>query len=419
MKRAYLVINKDTQIASYLTHRSILDIVDEKRTLTSLNLNNMPIVDVARLIIIFYQTDDEGLSFRAEMNALRNLLASAFFNTDSLTVILVNVDDPLTEDLVRSATRDSKLVGDKIEIIHHEGALMFSNVGEYIAGAAVGQQSSSSFKSVYIREADKEEKDRFDNVQGEDGIDTILPALTDMATLYRQRAHVEAISAGRNIREVAPRPEMVEDFTRVGVPKTKTYPIFVVAGEDFTRPERASKYLIDYTRIIGRRVLLVNTDNTVDFLSMLEDSVELPIQNVKVQSTPSAPIAVLNIRFNQLSYMFQFLGNILGIEEIIFNVGEEDYVQMCKFADQLSNNVSKVFIAHFHKKSVENFINKAIPATAIFLTFELFQEDFGLQSYKKELKRCIVGKFPTEEVDVIEFRDLATGARGDESDAED
>lgn len=419
MQRAYLVINKETQIASYLQHRSILDVQTEQRTLTSLNINNMPIVDVERLVIIFYNTDDEGLSFRAEMNALRNLLASAFFNADSMTIILVNIDDPLAEDLVHSATRDSKLTNDKVEIIHHNGTLMFSNVGEYIAGAAIGQQTSSSFKSVYIREADKEEKDRYENTPGEDGIDTILPALTDMATLYRQRAHVEAISAGRNVRETAVRPETVEDFTRTGAPKIKTYPLFVVSGEAFTKPERATRYLVDYTRVVGRRILVINTDTTVDLTPMLEDSTEITLGSIKVQSTPPAPVAVLNIRFNQLSYVFQFLNNILGIAEVIFNVELEDYVQMCKFADQLSNEVSKVYIAHFNKKSVETFISKAIPATAIFLTFELFQEDFGLQSYKKELKRCIVGKFPTEEVDVIEFRDLSTGAKGDEPDAED
>lgn len=419
MQRAYLVINKETQIASYLTHRSILDIQEERRTLTTLNLNNMPIVDVERFVIIFYQTDDEGLSFRAEMNALRNLLSSAFFNADSLTVILVNVEDPLVEDLVHSATRDSKLVGDKVEIIHHTGTLMFSNVGEYIAGAAVGQQSSSSFRSVYIREADKEEKDRFENAQGDGGLDTILPALTDMATLYKQRAHVEAISAGRTVHENATRPEVVDDFSRIDAGTTKTYPLFVVSGENFTGYERATKYLVDYTRVIGRRILVVNTDNTVDLPALLEDCIEIPIGSVKVQSTPASPVAVLQVRFNQLSYVVQFLSNILGIEEIIFNVAIEDYVQMCKFADQMSNDVSKVYIAHFHKRSVENFISKAIPATAIFLTFELFQSDFGLQGYKKELKRCIVGKFPTEEVDVIEFRDLATGAKGDADDAEE
>lgn len=419
MQRAYLVINKDTQIAGYLTHRSILEVIEERRTITDLNINNMPIVDADRMIMIYYKTDDEGLSFRAEMNALRNLLSSAFFNTDSLTVILVNMDDPLTEDLVHSATRDSKLTNDKIEIIHHDGTLMFSNVGEYIAGAAVGQQTSSSFRSVYIREADKEEKDRYDNVAGPDGIDTVLPALTDMSTLYRQRAHVEAISAGRNVREDATRPEVVEEFTRISVSSTKTYPLFVVSGEMFTNYERATKYLVDYTRVIGRRILVVNTNQEVDLVGMLDECLEISLQSIKVQSTPGSPVAILNIRFNQLSYLFQFLGNILGIEEIIFNVAIEDYVQMCRFAKQMSSDVSMVYVAHFHKKSVENFISKNIPATAIFLTFELFQEDFNLQGYKKELKRCIVGKFPTEDVDVIEFRDLSTGAKGDEDNAED
>ena len=143
MQRAFLVINKETQIASYLQHRSILDVIEERRSLTTIDLNNMPIVDTNKLVIIFYSTDDEGLSFRSEMNALRNLLASAFFNTDTLTVILVNFEDPLAEDLVSSAVRDTNLTKDKMEIIHHSGTLMFSDVSRYIAGAAAGQNTRS------------------------------------------------------------------------------------------------------------------------------------------------------------------------------------------------------------------------------------------------------------------------------------
>lgn len=418
MQRAYLVINKETQIASYLTQRSILDVQEERRSLTSLDMNNMPIVDVERLIIIFYKSDDEGLSFRAEMNALRNLLTSAFFNADTMTVILVNIEDPLTEDIVHSATRDSRLTSDKVEIIHHEGTLMFSDVGKYLAGSAIGQQTSSSFKAVYIREADKEEKDRFENVSGNDGIDTILPALTDMATLYKQRAHVEAISAGRVVTEDATRPEVVTEFTRIDVGNTKTYPVFVVSGESFTRFERAVRYLVDYTRIIGRRILVVNTDNTINITEAIGECVELNLEGLKVQSTPLNPVAVLTVRFNQLSYVFQYLSNVLGIEEIILNAAEEDYEQMCRFAKQLSSEVYMVWIAHFHERSVEQFISRNLPATAIFLTFELFHDDFGLQGYKNELKRCIVGKFPTEDVDVVEFRDLSTGAKGEDEDAD-
>ena len=136
MQRAYLVINKDTQIAGYLTQRSILDVVDERRSLTDLDLNNMPIVDVERLIIIFYDLADGGLSFRAEMNALRNLLSSAFFNADTMTAILVNIEDPMTEDIINSAIRDSKLSHGNLEVIHHDGTLMFSDVGNYQIGRA-------------------------------------------------------------------------------------------------------------------------------------------------------------------------------------------------------------------------------------------------------------------------------------------
>lgn len=417
MQRAFLVINKETQIASYLQHRSILDVIEERRSLTTIDLNNMPIVDTNKLVIIFYSTDDEGLSFRSEMNALRNLLASAFFNTDTLTVILVNFEDPLAEDLVSSAVRDTNLTKDKMEIIHHSGTLMFSDVSRYIAGAAAGQNTSSTFKSVYVREADKEEKDRYENQAGEDGLDTILPALTDMAALYKQRAHVEAISAGRVVTESAPRPETVNDFTRVHIASTKTYPLFVVAGEQWTNSENAIKFLVEYSRVVGRRVLVINTDVDIDISKVIGECVEVTVAGIKVSSTPNAPVAYMNVRFNQLGYVVQFLHNVLGIEEIYINTSAEDYLQMCKFARQMSDETSMVYVAHFNEKSVQRFIQQAIPATSLFLTFKLFHENFDLEAYRESLARVVVGKFPVDDVDVIEFRDLATGSKGDDDNA--
>lgn len=419
MQKCFLVSNKETQVANYLTQRSILDVMEEHRSLAELDIMSMPIVDCNKLVIIHYATDDDGLSFRSDMNALRNLLASAFFNADELIVILVGFEDPLAEDLVYSATRDSNLTRDKITILHHNGALMLSDVGRYLAGSAVGQTTTSTFKAVYVREADKEEKDRFDNVAGEDGLDTILPALTDMAALYKQRAHVEAISAGHIISESAPRPERVNDFSRVDVATTKTLPLFVVSGDPWTGSERAVGYLVEYTRVIGRRVLVVNTDPNVDISAFVGECTMLLMTTLKVSSTPATPVAALNVRFNQLGFVAQFLNNILGVEEIIFNVCKEDYLQMCKFARQMSDMVSEVFVSHFNQSAVERFISDALPASALFLTFEVFSAMFDLEKYRSDLKGKVVAKFPVEDVDVIEFRDLATGAKEEEEEDAD
>lgn len=417
MQKIFLVINKDTQVSAYLTHRSIAEITEEHRSLAELDPKTMSIIDADKLVIIHYQSDDNGLSFRSDMNALRNLLSSAFFHVDELVVILVNFEDPLAEDLIFSATRDSNLTRDKIEINHHEGTLMLSDVGHYLAGSAAGQAPSSTFKSVYVREADKEERDRFDNVAGSDGLDSVLPALTDMTTLYRQRAHVEAISAGRVVTESATRPETVNDFSKMEVATTKTLPLFVVSGEQWTGYERAASYLVEYARVIGRRVLVVNTNTELNIAKSVGECVEITTASLKVSSTPSSPVAVLNVRFNQLGYVAQFLNNILGVEEIIFNVALEDYRQMYKFARQMSDEFTAVYVAHFEEASIQRFIRDNTPATSLFLTFEKFNGAFDLESYREDLKGIVVGKFPTEDVDVIEFRDLATGAKGEDEDA--
>lgn len=76
-----------------------------------------------------------------------------------------------------------------------------------------------------------------------------------------------------------------------------------------------------------------------------------------------------------------------------------------------------VYVAHFNEKSVQRFIQQAIPATSLFLTFKLFHENFDLEAYRESLARVVVGKFPVDDVDVIEFRDLATGSKGDDDNA--
>ena len=407
-----MVSNKETNIANYLQHRSILEVTEEHRSLVELNPEKLDIVDVDKFLYIYYPTDDGDLSFRSDMNNLRTLLSSAFFHVSEGIFILVDSSNPLLEDLIYSALRNSALSRERIEIIHHTGSLMLPDVGKYLSGNASGQTTSSSYKDVYIREADKEEKERYVNTVG--GLETVLPVLTDMSALYAQRAGVEAISAGRLVNEPAARPQVVQDFTRVSVSAAKTISSFVISGEDWTDYERAIGYILEYNQTSGRRCLVINLDPAVD-LSMITDKIStLSLLDIKSPVTPEQTVAVVGGRFNQLGYIIQFLQNVHGVEQYIFNVCPVDYLLACQMIQQLSEQVYMVFVAHYNYKSVERYVRQGLKSTALFLSFEHFKTDFDLKRYKSELHGTIVAAFPTEDVDYVEFYNFATGGGSDE-----
>ena len=72
MQKCFAVINKETPIASYLQHRSIIEVTEEHRSLVEITPAKLDIIDVDKLLYVYYSTDDGDLSFRSDMNMLRS-----------------------------------------------------------------------------------------------------------------------------------------------------------------------------------------------------------------------------------------------------------------------------------------------------------------------------------------------------------
>lgn len=409
MQTAFLVVTKETGIASYLTNRSILDVHEEHRSLSELNLDTIGIVDVNKLIYIYYSTGEEGdLSFRADMNTLRTLTTSAFFHADEMIFVLVNNDNPLMEDLIMSALRGSDLPKDKIAVHHHSGTLLFQDVGRYVSGSALGQQTTSTYRDVYIREADKEERDRFDNTKS--SLEAVLPTLTDMATLYHNRASVEALSSGRIVLESSNRPVSTQNFTRMEERKNKIVDSFIISGERWTKSERAAGYLVEYCRGVGRRVLVINLNNLISIEDTIGECTVLSLLDIKNPVTPEKPIAVLNARFDQLAYILEFLRHVRGVEQYIFNVLPGNYRLTHQLITQFSETVYAVYVAHYTEGSIREYLDAGLKAQCLWVSFERFKsEDIDLKKYKDDFKGTIVAVFPTEDVDYSEFYFYSTG----------
>lgn len=409
MQTCFAVINKDTKIANYLKHRSIIDITEEHRTLTEINPAQLDIVDVDKLLYIYYNTDDADISFRSDMNMLRTLTSSAFFHVDELLFVLVDCENPMLEDFISSALRDSGIPRSKIEVVHHAGALMLTDVGKYIAGSAVGQQSSSSYKDVYIREADKEENDRFVNARGKEDIVTVLPTLTDMSAIYQQRASIEAISSGHVVSDKAVRPQVVSEFSRLPLDSARIITSFVVSGKPWTTHSEAVRYLCDYFTLVGERVFVINLDTTVKCMDILDTATYTDIMRLRSPSTPEENVTAMDARFNQISYIIQFLKNVRGVSSYIFNVCDENYKTACELISQLSERIYSIFITHYNAKAIEEYLAAGYKSSALFLEPTRLWEDFDIQAYKEDFKGQLVAMFPVEDVDLIEFFTFAKG----------
>lgn len=407
MQRAFLVANKTTQIKEYLEHRSIIEIFEEHRSLTELDLMHLGIIDVNKFIYLYYASDDGDLAFRSDLNVLRQLLSSAFFHADEGMFILIDCKNPMLEDLINSACRDSNFIGPKLTIIHHSGALTFSDVSKYIAGVVVGEQTISSYRSVYVREADTEERERFDS-QANDGLTSVLPVLTDQYTMYRKRSDVEAISSGRVVTDVAHRPQTLKNFAKIVAPAVNQWSAFLVSGEPYSRFEESATYLTEYLARVGLRSLVVNV--TTRPLSIVRQGAALvQLKDIMNRRSFVEKVGYLDCRFNQLGFAIEMMDNIEGVNSHVFVCDSEDFGAVQELLRPLCRTLYSDFVTHFTEDAVKAYLEMGVKATTVFLSTAVAYNEFTLPVYREAFAGTRVAAFPLTEVDTTDFYECATG----------
>lgn len=407
MQRAFLISNKATQVKDYLERRSIIEIVEEHRTLTELDLSKLGIIDVHKFVYIYYASEDGDISFRADLNVLRQLLNSAFFHTDEGLFILIDCKNPMLEDLINSACRDTHIVGPNLTVIHHTGALTFNDVTRYVAGTTIGEQTTSSYKNVYIREADIDERERYDS-QISDGISSILPMLTDQYTMYQKRAQVEAFSSSRIVTDPLSRAQVMKDFAKVKMPASRQLQAFLVSGEDFTNFENAAIYLTNYFVHVGLRSLVVDlTSNRSDI--MTTEAIVLQLKDLLKKTAFTEKVGYLRCRFNQLGYIVSMLDNIEGVERYVFLCNREHLCVMKSLLEPICSTLYTNFVSHYTEESVVKYLNMGAAVTTVFLSSVTKHEIFQLMHYKDNFSGTRVAEFPKDSAGVIDFYECAIG----------
>lgn len=407
MQKCFLVSNKVTQVRDYLEHRSIIEVEEEHRNLSELDLTRLGIIDIDKFLYIYYGSDDGDLSFRTDLNIFRQLLSSAFFHTSEAIFILVECQNPMLEDLIKSACRDSNLIGAKLDIIHHTGMLTFSDVSKYVSGSAFGSQTTSSYKAVYIREEDSQERERF--VNSADGMDSILPVLTDQYAMYKKRAEVEAVSSARNVTETYIRPQILQNFSKRPTPVIQQWNAFLLTGLEYTEFTRGVGYLLDYYGRVGYRCMVVDVTSTPSIRVDSAGARNYSVGEIQVRNSFSERFGYLKCRYNQLGYVVEMLDNIEGVNTYIFVCERQDYRTLREFLSPLCSNLYCNYVTHFCEEAVQDYLREDVTSTTLFLSQATIYRPFKIQKYRDDFKGTRVASFALDDIDTTDYYECATG----------
>lgn len=407
MQKCFLVANKATQVSEYLSHRSIVEVTEEHRSLVELNLDRLGIIDVDKFIYLYYATDDGDLAFRSDLNVFRQLLGNAFFHTTEAIFILVGCDNPMLEDLIHSACRNSDLAGAKLNIIHHSGTLTLNDVSRYIAGFTVGAQTQSSYKSVFIREEDSDEKERYSSESS--GLEAVLPVLTDHYAMYKRRADIEAVSSARVVTDVRNRPQILHNFARIEKPTIKRWSAFLLSGSPYTKFELGARYLTEYLARVGLRCVVVDISGGARSHVSIPDSRTLTLGELSEKMAMAEQIGYLRCRPNQLGYLVSMLDNLDGVSVLIVVCNEREYTYVYDLILPLCSTLNRDFVIHHCEYAVLDYLDSGLRSTTVFLSSAAVEENFDIMKYKDSFDGQRVALFETVQPDTTEFYECAIG----------
>ena len=407
MQKAYLVSNKDTAVAEFLARRSIMEVVEERRSLSDVDLDHLGIIDVNKFLYIYYGSDDGGLSFRTDLNIMRQLLRSAFFHADSAMFILVNNNDPLLEDLILAACRDTTFQGSNLDIIHHSGALVLNNVAEYLTGDVFGDVVKSTYRSVYIREADSEERNRY--AESSDTLERVMPMLTDQWGMYKRRAAVESLSSSMIYSELLQKPQIFDDFPTQLRDSDKGMTSVVLSGDRYTKFGVGAEYLVQYFSRVGVRVFIIDMtgikSNHVDSAY----SKQVSIVDIQSQMGFEEMSAKLKCNVSQLGYVMEMLENVRGVGVYVFVCDRNDFAKVSEFVGMISTRNFKCFTTHFCEEALTDLISGVLDVNTVFLSTDGIYREFDITKYRENFDGIRVARFESSGIDATAFYESIFG----------
>ena len=396
MLSAYLVVNKPSTAAEYLEKHNIMHIEHYATSLSSKDMSDS-IIDVDKLLYIYYGDVPDDTTFKADLSVLRNRLESAYFTCRSFLFILVKARPDLP-DYIHAALDRFHYDEDKLEIIIHNKELMLPELSNYISGVTIGDTTKNSFIDVYITEAGKEDKERYYNIATEN-LDMITPSLVDEAAMYKSRIVSLAPNFDINVSQV----EKEKDFSIDSMPYSRKAVQFMettilVSGDTYTSYEFASLLFARHFTDIGERVFIVDLTD-VGILSILgEDLNIVTLPQLWHRYVPEKLLTYIHIKPNEYASILSNESNIDSTKYKIVVLPSAYFEQIHKVEIYSLATLYSVYVLHKTHISFDMCTKFKDKLTALVVDSSVFDENFNIGAYKEVYKNvsCVLLPQDTE-----------------------
>lgn len=388
MLNIYLVVNKSNSIASqFLEEQKIAKIVHSASSLSADTSIDQNIYAVDKFIYIYYgDVKDNHIAFKQDLSKFKMMLRSAFFDTKSILFILVQTD-PNVKEYVQTVLKEADLPPEYIEIVEHKDTLMIPELVKYISGVSLGDTTKNTYLNVYLTEAGKEEKERYDN-KAADNIRNITPKLVDDNEMYRRRVRNIAISNDRIVSQNETINLSKEEFP---VHKRKTLDFketIIVSGEMYSDYVEVAKSFATYLEYVGTRCLFINMTGTS--LEIRKKGINrLTLFDIEHQYTPEHPISYIELNLSNFAHFISNEDNLSSIPVKILVIDNFLYSIICRILKCSLGKFKIVKLVHKQKESFEALKKAPVKPNVIVVSTKLIDVDFDITSYRKYFKDTV------------------------------
>lgn len=392
MINAFLIVNKPSIAPDYLEKHNILHIAHYTNSLSAIDLNTT-IIDVDKLLYIYYGDVKDDSAFKADLSILRNRLESAYFTCRSFMFILVKARPGLT-DYINAALSNIVVTNEDLEIIYHDKELMLPELSNYISGVSIGDTTKNTYIDIYVTEVGKEDKERYNNIIDEN-VSAIVPSLVDEVSLYKNKV----VSLSSSFNNTIIEQEKSKDFVFDAAPHLKKIVRFmdtiIVSGEEYTDLAYIGKVLCTHFESLGERVLLVNLlNNDISYmLNTLFNTINL--QQIWHKYLPEHLISYINLKFVEYPLLLSNEYNINSVTTKIVITPKELFEKIHKIESYSLTNLKTAFILHKRKESFDNTKEIKEMLNTLIVDNKVFNDDFNMGNYKQVFENISCVMVPT------------------------
>lgn len=370
MLRCFLSSNVNTQISDYLREHRIVNIVQECVTFDNYLELKETIINVDKLIYIYYTDQSSDLAFKTDLSHMRNLLSSVFFSAKEILFILIKPTAEIS-NFLSEVKKDFPL---PVEVVERNSNLALPELAGIIGQVSVSD-NSTVYSNVYFSKIGSLESERFTNTPSKETfVETVR---LDEHKLYHER--VKSFSEAINNQEDN-LAHQVDEIKSSNTHISNQLNIEIISGNIYTDTKIVACRICEHLMLIGKRVLMINLMDK-DFF--LDKATLLSLEMCKFPFKPETPLVYLPIHPNYLPLLISYLKNIHYLTDIVI-LTPVAYVPLLR---AIAGNPHHIHIIHNTERDI---LNLQVTPNTLLIQTDWINIPFDIQSYKTKtsIKSC-------------------------------